>query len=120
MLGMLYKEFRLNILSLLIIMGLSLVYMVLFTFMLSENGLLHDIYIDDISTLIFIIPEMTTLFLACAMAGSSFGGDERKKWAYFTTSLPCDYKTAIGAKYLSFSAVSQEMRVCSITKEYRC
>ncbi|MBR1824894.1 MAG: ABC-2 transporter permease [Ruminococcus sp.] len=97
MLGMLYKEFRLNMPALLIGLGVSLVMMTLFTVMLFVTDA-EDA--ENVISMVLLIPETVMLVMASATGGASFGGDERKKWAYYTVSLPCGYKTAIGAKYV--------------------
>lgn len=94
--GMLYKELRLNIVAVLIALGAGVVMMSIFTVLPLLDG---DIS-EEVLSLLLLLPATMIMAMSGTAAGGSFQADERKKWAYFTVSLPSDHRTAIGAKYI--------------------
>lgn len=99
MIGLLYKEFRLNRITIIGLFAGSIIFLAL----LVLTTLLSDNKTDDSSSIIVMIGFVySTIFFMIngAMESGIMESNEKKKWAYFIKSTPETEKGEVGAKYI--------------------
>ncbi len=95
MLGLLYKEFRLNLFQMMVSIGA-----ITFLSLAMLIGVSGDSSDRELYAILYGFICVAVYIVAGIFEDGIFAGDERRKWAYYIASTPLEIKGQVGIKYL--------------------